>query len=96
MKLNLERLRTIGITLEAIRELEETVEWYSDTTKAGAVHVTVKRPGYGEHGVNVQFDRECYIEFAQARIQHMIDHLKERFPDFEYDPKASWHGDVEG
>ena len=94
MKLNLDRLHTIGITLQAIDDLEKTIEWYSDTTKVGPVYVSVKSPSNSSvNSVEIQFDRADYIAFAQARIQHLIDHLKDRFEGFEYDPKAHWTGD---
>jgi hypothetical protein len=95
MKLNLRRLETIAITLKAIQQIDQVMEWYKDTTKAGPVYLSVKAPPLtGIGSTDVQVDREPFLEFMQARKDYLIQHLEDRFEGFQYDLNASWHGDA--
>lgn len=91
MKLNLARLNSIQVTLKAIQDIDEALEWYRED-KPGPAYVKVQNP-YDGSAVHAQFDRDEFREFMNERKQKLIRHLEERFEGFEYDPKADWTGD---
>jgi hypothetical protein len=94
MKLNLARLDSIAITLNAVAEIEKAMEWYADTSKVGPAYMSVRAPVSGESiSIDVQVDRQEFLEFMKARKEKLIKHLEERFDGFEYDPEADWAGD---
>lgn len=92
MKLNMKRLDSIGITLRAIREIEDALEWY-EKDLPGPAYVEVSNPHNETWTVNVQFERKHFREFMKERRRQLIQHLEERFEGFEYDPDAPWEGD---
>ena len=92
MKLNIYRLESIAITLKAIDVIEKAMEWYADTSKVGPAYMTVRDPVSGEN-VELQIDRQEFLELMKSRKEKYIKHLEERFDGFEYDPEAHWTGD---
>ena len=92
MKLNLARLESIAITLNAISDIEKAMEWYADTSKVGPAYMTVRGPDR-RHDVELQIDRQEFLELMKSRKEKYIKHLEERFDGFEYDPEAHWTGD---
>ena len=92
MKLNMERLDSIGTTLRAIRDIEIALEWY-EKDLPGPAYIEVGHPQNETWTVSVQFKREQFREFMKERRQQLIQHLEERFEGFEYDPDAPWTGD---
>jgi hypothetical protein len=92
MKLNLERLNNIQGTLGAIKDFEKAMNWYGDTTKAGPAYLIVKEPG-GTDYINLQIDRQTFLDIMREQKAKYIRHLEERFDGFEYDPDAHWSGD---
>ena len=89
MKLNLSRIHSISITLEAIEDLDRLIEHYDDN-KPGPVYMTVR---LAHDSVDLQVPRPQFCKFARAQKSRLIAHLEERFPEFEYDPDADWGGD---
>lgn len=93
MKMNLDRAKSMTITLSAIADIERAMEWYSDTSKVGPAYMYVTSP-MGEHEkVHIQLDRKVFLEMMEAHKNHLISNLEERFEGFEYDPEAHWAGD---
>lgn len=90
MKLNLARLNSIAITLEAIEKMERLIEIYSED-KPGPAYLLAKR--VGDDSVELQIDRKLMVETLKAQIASYVKHLEERFDGFEYDPDAKWNGD---
>ena len=86
MKLNLARLNSIAITLEAIEKMERLIEIYSED-KPGPAYLLVN------DSVELQIDRKLMVETLKAQIASYVKHLEERFDGFEYDPDAKWTGD---
>lgn len=94
MKLNLERLNSIAVTLNAIRDIENAIKWYEDTSKAGPAYMQVRSPSNSTHdGIGFQLDRIDFLVIMEAQKAKLIKHLEERFDGFEYDPNAEWTGD---
>jgi len=90
MKLNLARLNSISITLEAIEKMEHLIEVYSED-KPGPAYLLAKPVGHSN--VDLQIDRKLIVEVLKAQIMSHVKHLEERFDGFEYDPEAKWTGD---
>lgn len=86
MKLNLARLNSIAITLEAIEKMERLIEIYSED-KPGPAYLLAY------DSVELQIDRKLMVETLKAQIASYVKHLEERFDGFEYDPEAKWTGD---
>ena len=89
MKLNSRRIHTIGITVKAIEDLDRLIKHYDDN-KPGPVYMSVR---LGHDSVDLQVPRPQFCEFARAQKARLITNLRERFPEFEYDPDADWEGD---
>ena len=97
MKINLARLRSIEMTLKALADIEKTMAWYEDTSKAGPAYIAVKDPtGLAKPTVDLQIDRQDFLDLMELRKEQLIRHLEERFDGFEYDPDADWAGDNRG
>ena len=94
MKLNLDRLETIGTTLEAISDIETALKWY-EKDLPGPAYIEVRHPQNNNWTAKVQFERKHFREFMEERRRQLIQHLEERFEGFEYDPDAPWAGDSE-
>jgi hypothetical protein len=92
MKMNLERLKSIATTLEAINEIEKSLEWYQQDLP-GPAYMAVTEPCAGHNTVHFQVDRKDFREFMNLRKKQLIEHLKDRYEGFEYDPDADWKGD---
>jgi len=90
MKLNLARLNSIAITLDAIEKMERLIYIYSED-KPGPAYLLAKP--VGQSSVELQIDRKLMVETLKAQIMSHVKHLEERFEGFEYDPEAKWHGD---
>ena len=90
MKLNLDRLRSIQVTLEAIRDVDNIIKHYEDLTKSDPVYCSVET---GYCNIEMQFDRAMFNTLIRTHKQNLINHLEDRFDGFEYDPDADWTGD---
>lgn len=88
MKLNLDRLKSIETTLEAIDRIERMLKSYCEDSP-GPVYMIVETSDR-EQREPIQFSREHFREFMNQRKQQLIQHLEERFEGFEYDASASW------
>ena len=98
MKLNLGRLQSIETTLKAIADIENAMAWYEDTSKTGPAYMKVKNPvsNMMDHALEIQIDRQDFLDLMELRKEQLIRNLEERFDGFEYDPDAYWAGDNRG
>ena len=90
MKLNLKRLNSIQITLEAIEDIDLALKEY-EKDLPGPAYMTVKMTS--REDIQLQFERDHFRQFMIERRQQLIRSLELRFDGFEYEPAADWRGD---
>lgn len=90
VKLNLERIKTIQTTMEAIERHDRLIDHYSEN-KPGPAYLIAKVNNSSNHS-EIQFDRDVMLTALKEQRQRYVDSIEQRF-GIKYDASAGWSGD---